>query len=195
MNFDDEMSYESVEESLAESGCEVSAAELQGILCGILASGIMHKTDDWMEEVLAIASDQEEPPSDLKNLVELLYDWSEARLSQQESLAPTLLPDDSYPVIDQIEAIADWSQGFLMGFGLYCTEKLIEKDDIREALSDISEISQLAIDEDETEEAQHALLTVIEHVKVSVQIIHWEMVVQANVENGQSAMEGNDTLH
>ena len=113
---------------------------------------------------------------------------------QQDMLAPLLLPDDEYPLIDRLEALSLWCQGFLLGFGLQFGDQSIDNSEITESLQDISDISQLEVSADEGEDAQIALVTVMEHIKVAVKVIYLELVIKKEL-NDVNSVGGNDTYH
>jgi uncharacterized protein len=194
MDLQDNLDYESVEEILAEDECEASAAELQAILCGMLAAGIKLDDKHWLETVNDMINDSRELSDKSVKIIKTLFVWSHQQLNQDDALAPTLLPDDSYPAIDQLEAIADWCQGFLLGFGLQTGNQVIDNAEVKESLTDLADISQLELEAEEGEETQMALVTLIEHMKVAVKIIYWEMVLKQRA--GQApTMSNNKTIH
>jgi len=188
-----ELDYEQVEEILADAECETSAAELQAMLCGLLAAGVDAKNSRWLSTVAPLIAGDRPLTDALTSLSKQLFGWSLSQISQQDALAPMLLPDDSYPAIDQLEALAEWCEGFLLGFGLQTSNQTIDNHEVREALTDIAEISQLDSNAEENDETQSALFTLVEHIKVAVQVIYWEMVMkQVNVGGGKTPQR---TLH
>lgn len=189
------LDYERAEEILAEAECETSAAELQAIICGMVSAGLKANSAAWRVTMAELA-DQGNPWSlDGEWLLAELFSWTQQQMSQQDALAPMLLPDETYPVFDKMEAIADWADGFLLGFGVQAGNITIESPEVNEALSDLSEIAQLALQAEDNEETQSALFTIIEHIKVVVQVIYWEQVVKHGQTLTGSADDspGNDT--
>ena len=190
----DNIEYEQVEEVLAEAECETSAAELQAILCGMLAAGISPNDKKWLTTVIDIANDGRELNQEAQTTIRSIFAWTHYQMNQHDSLAPTLLPDDNYPALDQLESVAEWCQGFLLGFGIQTANSDISNPEVKESLTDLADISQLELDAEENEETQTALFTLIEHIKVAVQLIYWEMVVKKTAGLGQSSTEGK-TIH
>lgn len=191
--------YEQVEEVLANVECETTAAEMQAILCGMLAAGVKQEDRNWMALLIDIVNDGRELADELRNIIEELFEWSRLQMNQNDSLTSMLLPDDSYPVADQLEALAAWCQGFLLGFGLQTGSRNIGNREIKEALSDIAEISQIELEAEENEETQVALFTLKEHIKVAVQVIFLEMVVKDTISDAhvfsETQVADNQTLH
>jgi len=199
MELSENFDYESVEEVLAEAEVESCASELQGMLCGMVTAGLKVEDAGWIDVIQEMIVESADMVSDvispeIREVINNLANWTYAEINQQDSLAPMLLPDDNYPALDQLEAIILWCQGFLLGFGIQMGDSPIENDDIKEALTDLADISQLALEVEDDEESQNALLTVTEHVKVAVQVIHWEVVVKAQASVVDNTPK-NETVH
>lgn len=194
MDLPENIDYESVEEWLAEAECETRAAELQAILCGMLAAGLKVNDKRWLQAITDIVGEGKALPDNIVTLTTQLLHWTNHQLSEQDTASAVLLPDDSYPVVDQVEALALWSQGFLLGFGLEVSNESVTNSEVKESLTDLSEISQLALEADDNDENQADLFTLIEHVKVVVQMIYLEIVVK-NAPRSTTQVADNNTLH
>jgi yecA family protein len=186
--------YEQVEEVLAEAEFEASASELQAILCGMLAAGINLNDKNWLTTIVDIANDGRSISEEAETTIQSIFTWTHHQMNQHDSLAPTLLPDDSYPAVDQLESVAVWCQGFLLGFGLQTGNSDVSNPEVKESLTDLADISQLELEAEENEETQTALFTLIEHIKVAVQLIYWEMVLKKTAGAGQASSAGK-TIH
>jgi uncharacterized protein YgfB (UPF0149 family) len=190
----DDIDYESLEQALVDSEAEITAAELQGAITGLMSAG--HKAGSLKKTVLVdlLGEQEQRVMAQLEPLVKVLFEWTDAQLNQPDSLAPMILPDDSYPAIDQLEETVNWCLGFLFGFGLQSGDRPIESTEVKESLIDIADISQLELEAADDEETQEALFTLIEHIKVAVQIIHLELVVKPSSGLQREASE-KPTLH
>lgn len=178
MTNDTDIDYENLEEALAENDCETTAVELQSIICGMLSAKPQQQlVDCWKAVLFDVLDDEHDSLQAVESHLEHLFAWTQKQINQQDSLAPLLLPDENYPLVDQLTAIVDWCHGFLLGFGLLTDNQSIENVEVRESLIDLTDISQLELTSEEDESTQEALYTLIEHIKVAVQIIHWEMVI------------------
>lgn len=186
--------YESFEESLAEADCELNAAEFQGILSGMLSAGVKGSDNKWLATILEVANDGNSLPSEARDQLVELFKQSQLAFTHQDALAPILLPGDDYPLVDRLEALSLWCQGFLLGFGLKSGGQATDNKEVAESLQDISEISQLEIEGDDSEESQSALLTVTEHIKVAVKVIYLEIVFKQQ-NQAKSSITGNQTVH
>lgn len=186
--------YETFDNLLAEADCEISASEFQGILAGMISAGLKSTDKHWQSVIVGVANEGHALSKEVLEATRNIFAESQSAFMQQDMLAPLLLPDDKYPLIDRLEALSFWCQGFLLGFGLHFGDQSIDSSEISESLQDISEISQLELSTDESEESQIALVTVMEHIKVAVKVIYLELVIKKEL-NDANSVDGNDTYH
>lgn len=186
--------YETFDDTLAEADCEINASEFQGILAGMISAGLKATDKHWQSIIIEVANDGHALSKEALETVQNVFSESQQAFMQQDILAPILLPNDQYPLIDRLEALSFWCQGFLLGFGLQFGDQSIEQSEITESLQDITEISQLELSADESENSQVAFVTVIEHIKVAVKVIYMELVVKKGLSDITS-VNGNDTYH
>ena len=173
-----EFDYDAVETILADADCGASAAEVQAFFCGQLAAGLKRTDTTWPTALAEMANEGRPLNDDTVAYLQQVFDWTAAEMAKLDTLAPLLLPEEDYPAIDQLEAIVDWSHGFLLGFGLQTGNRVIENEEVKESLGDLVEICRLELAVDDDDETQMALVTLIEHLRVAVQIIHHEMVAR-----------------
>ncbi len=186
--------YETFDDTLAEADCEINASEFQGILAGMISAGLKPADTNWLSTVIEVANDGHALSPAALESVQNIFAQTQQAFSEQDVLAPILLPDDDFPMVDRLEAMSFWCQGYLLGFGLQLGDESIDSHEIAESLQDISEISQLELLSDESEESQTALVTLIEHIKVAVKVIYMELVIKKELTDSNS-VDGNDTYH
>ncbi len=195
-NFEENSSklYERFEDELTEADCEINASELHGILSGMISAGLKEPNQAWQSIILDIANQAQPFSEKTQESLEKLFSQSHKAFVEQETLAPILLPSDDYPLVDQIEALSVWCQGYLLGFGLQRGDKSIENPEVKESLSDLSEISNMKIEAEDSEEAQANLITLIEHIKVAAKVIYLEIVYKVDSKETVS-MPSNTRIH
>lgn len=186
--------YEEFEDALSAADCDINAAEIQGVLAGMISAGLKANEPHWSCTLLELVNDGKSLTQEAQTLLKLVFSESYDAFNEDDGLAPILVPNDQYPLIDRLEAITVWSQGYLLGFGIQQGQKPINSKEINEALLDISEISQLELSSDESEESQMALITLIEHIKVAVKVIYLELVMK-DQPKGHLTVDGNGTFH
>lgn len=186
--------YETIDGVMADADCDASAAEIQGFVCGLVAGGYQDESQAWIQSFEDMVYEGHQLPPQAQKVLRDLFVWTAHEMSQQDSLAPVLLPDDSYPAIDRLEALIDWSQGFLLGYGLQGGNTPVDNAEVSEALGDLAEICRLELSAEEDEDTQQALMVLIEHVKVAVQVVHWETITQNTAHMTQNSTN-KPTLH
>jgi uncharacterized protein YgfB (UPF0149 family) len=186
--------YENFEDALSTSDCDINASEIQGVLAGMISVGLKTNDPHWSGTLLEIVNDGKVLTVEAQALLTEVFTETFDAFNEDDGLAPILVPNDQYPLIDRLEAISLWSQGYLLGFGLQQGKRAITSKEINEALLDISEISQLELSSDESEESQMALITLIEHIKVAVKVIYLELVMKDEPKD-KLTVDGNGTFH
>ena len=98
-------------------------------------------------------------------------------LASDEFAFALLLPDDDFPLSEQIEALRQWCQGFLFGIGsTYSATGSTANwsEEIREAVKDITEFTKLDT-ETEDEDAEHDFMEITEYLKAAVIFLRTEL--------------------
>jgi uncharacterized protein YgfB (UPF0149 family) len=186
--------YESFEEALADADCEISTSEFQGILSGMICGGLKATDSSWKRTILEVGNDGNQLPESAQKVLEDINVISARAFREEDFLTPILLPDEDYPLIDRLEALTLWAQGYLLGFGLQHGNQPVTGAEINESLQDISDISQLDVVVDNDEESQAAFITLLEHIKVAVKVIYLEFVFKIE-QRAAAPVAGNSTFH
>jgi uncharacterized protein YgfB (UPF0149 family) len=186
--------YESFDEALADADCEISTSEFHGMLVGMVSAGLKPTDTDWKKTIIEVGNDGNQLPVGAQKLLEDILVISVRAFREEDFLAPILIPDEEYPLLDRIEALSFWSQGFLLGFGLQHGSEPIIAPEIKEALQDISDISQLEVSADEDDESESAFIILLEHIKVAVKVIYLEFVFKIE-QKSEPSVSGNNTFH
>jgi hypothetical protein len=114
----------------------------------------------------------------------MFFSSSTTRIVVPISLPATVLRQNvrhDEPLVEQVEAVAAWCQGFLNGVGSTAPAAARSSADgtaLGEILRDFAEISRAGLSEEEAEghdEPDFALAEIQEYVRVSVQIVFEEL--------------------
>jgi len=186
--------HETFDEILAEADCEVTASELQGLFAGMVSVGLKSLCCQAKANLLEVTNDGHPFDEETQNAINQLFVESLRAFKEEDSLPIIMLPNDDYPMIDRLEAASLWCQGYLLGFGLQLGDTKLNNDEIEEVLKDISEISQLALVADDSDEANMALETILEHIKVAVKMIYLELVFKQE-QLTASLSDAENTIH
>lgn len=177
----DNLHYEQLSALLERNQLLTDAAEIHGILCGMLAGGMPLQNRDWLEAMADFINQGEALNTEVKTALLSLFDQSCQQLVEADFALTLCLPDDASPINDRGQALINWIQGFMLGFGLYQADLTKCSADVKEALEDFSEIARMDDEMAEDEESEQALFEVMEYVRVSSMLCFNEL--------GQSATD------
>lgn len=154
----------------------VSPSELHGLTSGHLAAGARLEPAELLQNACDLMDINALSHESSKVVLIDLYQQSLAMLVSEELIFELAMPDDDLPLAQQADALGQWCQGFLTGFGLHGrqTDKSLTKE-AQEALSDLNQIAQIVVDEDEDEESSESdLMQVEEYVRMVVLMLFAE---------------------
>jgi len=175
--------FERIDHALNAAQIDGSAAEVHGMLCGLL--GALENESAvarWMESLVRPDHDL---GSDLDDCLSMLNDLAEettAALDGESPGFPLLLPADEAPLQRRGEAVRDWSQGFLYGFGLTETPRRRLSERAQEVLNDLAEFTRLDVDgiglgdDEENEEEEESLMEITEFLWVATTLLREEIM-------------------
>lgn len=156
----------------------MAAAEVHGLVCGLLCAGAPRSDEIALSEVLGKMGAAD---SSLRAaLVEMLTDARQALETPGLTLVP-LLPADDRPLPERAEGVYDWSRGFVYAIGLAQLDIDQLTGSAREALDDLIAITQLDLDGVEADEAHEAaLMEVAEFIPVAAMLVYEECAAGAS---------------
>ncbi|MDF1763817.1 MAG: UPF0149 family protein [Oleibacter sp.] len=149
------------------SGCYQAPSALHGWLTGYLAAGARLNHEAWLEE----AQDYLEIETcsvELEQMLLALYDDALHSLKDESMAYDLLLPDDEEADLDeQVECLAQWSKGFLDGFGASGKLSGRPDDDVAEVLKDMDAFSQAGMEHSTDPEDLQLYMELVEHARVA----------------------------
>jgi uncharacterized protein YgfB (UPF0149 family) len=157
---------------LLSLGSVVPAAEAHGCLCGALCIDDEYTFERWRDELLAadqLPAEDEEP-------LRLLFSDTVAALGDQAADFEPLLPEDDVALEQRTSALAQWTSGFLYGFGtarpLHAAQP---SPTVEEILGDFARMGVAAVEAGTDEEEQErAYAELLEYLRVGVWLAHAE---------------------
>jgi len=173
------LDFETIERQLGAAKVDLSPAEAQGLLCGLLCHSKGDARGVWVNELL----DEGLPEASLKKLqtvLEQLYSKTSEAMSDQEFGFEPLLPHDKCSISERSQALSTWCQGFLYGFGLSASNMEKRLSDLgREALRDLTEITRMDTElVEESDENEAAFIELQEFLRVVIMTIYDDLAVQ-----------------
>ena len=85
-------------------------------------------------------------------------------LSEDELDYLPLLPDDEHPLVERVQALADWCAGVVLGFGLASGHIRSDEQELIESLQDVASVEFDESDNDE--EGEESYLELYEFVRL-----------------------------
>lgn len=169
------MNYEALTGLLERHNILSDAAELHGIICGMLAGGMDMDNEKWTDSLSDFVNAGEPFPTEISKAISELYQQVCQQFSEGDFSLALCLPEDAAPIIERGQATIAWVQGFLLGFGVQQEEMKSCSEEVKEALKDFSEIVRMDYEMPEDEESEQALFEVMEYVRISAMLCFSEM--------------------
>ncbi|MGV7960563.1 YecA family protein [Photorhabdus tasmaniensis] len=162
--------YQSFDEILHQQSVALTAAEMHGLISGLLCGG--NRDSSWQALVHDLANDGLAFSHPLAQQLRELREITFESLDDSHFAFHLLLPDEEGNVFERADALAGWVNHFLLGLGV-AQPKLTDKKEVGEIVDDLRNIGLLGYEEgDDQEELAQALEEVLEYVRVAAQLCY-----------------------
>lgn len=169
------ISYSKLETTLTKLGAQLNAAETHGLLTGMLSLGAESHAERWRPALLENL-DCATPSKSQWGVLSAAGLQITQEFTKGNFEFNMLLPADSAPLEDRVDALCFWCRGYLSGLGLVgVTQDDLSNPTIRELVQDISQIAHVSMDTDASEEDENNYMELVEFVRVAVQNIQLEL--------------------
>ena len=165
------LNYDHWTSQLDQNAVMASAAELQGLVAGMLSAGIPADAGTILPVLYDFLNDGQALNAHLKGLIEQLIAETARQLAEEDYSLQLLLPSDDDAMPERLEAMIEWAQAFLVGFAIQQTDLSLVSPDVREAIDQLTEITRIDIHtEDDASEAENeeSYFLVMEHLRLLV---------------------------
>lgn len=181
--------------ALDQLQADCSAAELHGVMVGMLAGGARMNRSALMKSLEAHADVSTAFADEMIASLWQLQLKTLEDLGADDLLFQPLLPDDDDDLNLRVMALADFARGLLAGFGLavQANSPALAGEIVRETLQDIVNISQLDSVDEPDEESELAYAELHEFVRLGV--IHLFEELAPREEHGHDAIDLPPTVH
>ena len=180
-------SFDVIDAALRRAEAPTDAAEAHGSLCGLVCGLGDSGQTAWLAETLpdgqadgqaggqSNAAVAEQTGAVLKALAFRTC----AALEEAEMTFQPLLPDDADLLVQRVDGLAQWCQGF--NHGLFVAARIgdaeaeLRSGNTAEIVRDFADMAQVAVgDEEPDAEGEAAYAELVEYVRVSVQLVYEE---------------------
>lgn len=189
------LQYDELSSQLADWAGVCSCSEIHGLISGLASVGLA--ADYQLVETVLLRHLEEQSCSALA--ADALKEIQESILEQLDDNAfsfEALIPDDGEELYLRVQALSEWCQGFLVGFGTGVkAEQKNFSQETQEVLRDLVEISSVDADRNHVpeEEDEVALTELEEYVRTAVMMLYSEFVLNETEKTAQEASE--ETFH
>ncbi|WP_091991739.1 UPF0149 family protein [Pseudoalteromonas denitrificans] len=182
--------YQEAQQVLEQNDIHIMPSEVHGVISGLLACGLDIQSDEYLEILSDVFNEGQKFNSELKLFFADFYRLVTSSLDKDDLSFEIYLPNEDESQADQANALVAWISGFLLGFGLKQKNYGKLSQDVKEVITDFTEISKLDTHFDETEEDAQALYEIIEYARIST------LLCFAELGKGQKTITPeNKTLH
>lgn len=158
-----------------EARCFSSPSALHGWLTGYLASGARLNNSKWLLEAEQYLELDSAPADSFAAVLDSFYEAVLTDLAGDSMTYQLLLPADEDADIDeQVECLAQWSKGFLDGFGAAGNIQGELPEDVFEVLQDLDAFSQASL-EDHDPSNELLYLELVEHARVAALTVFYAL--------------------
>jgi hypothetical protein len=173
-------SFDLIDEGLRRAEASTDAAEAHGSLCGLVCGLGTGAQSAWLAETLADSQANESVAGHTSALLEALAASTRAALEGADMTFQPLLPDDTQPLVERVDCLAQWCQGF--NHGLFVAARIGDAEaelgsgNTAEVVRDFGEMAQVSVGDEEADaEGEAAYAELVEYVRVSVQLVYEEL--------------------
>lgn len=155
-------------------GVMQSPAQLQAYLLGLLAVSDALELNAWLQQAQQLLDPVRPLEPEENALLAAMLASHRRALSQDDLDLQLLLPDDNEDITQRIDAVGQWSQGFLLGFAHAGKQLQAERgsqswpQEVSETLSDMAAISQIGVEEElDIAESEQQLFEISEYLRLA----------------------------
>lgn len=172
--------FDLIDAALRRAEAPTDASEAHGSLCGLVCGLGPGGQAAWLAETMADVQANEAVAGQTGALLEALGASTRLALERADMAFQPLLPDDTQPLAERVDCLAQWCQGFNHGLFVAArtgdAEVELGSGNTAEIIRDFGEMAQVSVGDDEADaEGESAYAELVEYVRVSVQLVYEEL--------------------
>jgi len=163
--------------AMVDQGILSSPSEVHGLMTGFIGTGSSVDEGQVLHLVLSYLEMDSGTSSEFKSIVLDVFFTIRQQLLSEEFEFELVLPDDDIDELySRLQALAAWSQGFLVGFGTGSAglDENTFSDEVQEAIRDIVDVANIETEVEEEEDAEVAYSEVCEYIRMASILIYTE---------------------
>jgi len=154
----------------------LSATEINGFVTGMVCGGLSWKDEDCQVNLQQVLNEGEALSADLLSIISKSFTETKQNLEQGIMQWKLAIEEGPESLTERLKSLSLWSEGWLLGFGHGLDSGKATNEAI-EVMGDIKNISQVDFElaeDEEDEEMEKAYVEILEHLKVSVEMLFLE---------------------
>lgn len=156
---------------LTNSPLPVTPAELHGLLLGRSCAGAGFDAEPWLADAGEVLGGELAEP--LRQALIGLQEMVKGELAGEDFAIVLLLPSDDAPLAERAQALGQWCQSFLAGFGLVAGDRALSVEAM-EVLQDMAAIAQVQGALEDSEDGESDYMEVMEYLRVAPLLLYTE---------------------
>lgn len=169
--------FDAVQQALLRSGALLDAAEVHGLVCGILCFGTINPELEktWLNHALGEMSQGDALAEESRNVLRALQEYTVDRLEQEELSFYPLVPGDNSALEQRISALGGWCEGFLLGLSMAGLQDVRQLEGIGpELINDFAAIARIDANAEEGNNSETDYMELLEYVRMGVLSLYAE---------------------
>jgi yecA family protein len=167
--------FSSAQAVMVTENIQSHASEIHGVLTGLVCAGFTFEDQNYMAMLNDLFTDGNVFPSTVKAIIKQMYSELWADILDDDYAFQLMVPDDEDSIVERGHALGKWVQGFNLGFGLQQKNNPITSNEVKEVLTDFSEIANLSDEMEEDEDTEQAYFEISEYVRISALLCFTEL--------------------
>jgi uncharacterized protein len=172
----DALDFDLLADVFVTESISASPAELHGQLCGYLASGVSLPLEDWLTMVVEFCDIDSWKEEESRRVIVELYTATLTLFQNGEYGLVPAISDDDAPLSERGLTLAQWSHGFLAGYGLSGRKEDLSEE-TKQVLRDFANVSAMQADMQDLEDNndnEADLTELVEYARLSAMMLYSE---------------------
>ena len=169
------LDFASTQAVITTENIQSHASEIHGVLTGLVCAGFTFEEQSYIDMLNDLFNNGDRFPIAVISVIKQMYKELWADILDDAYTFQLMLPDDDDSIGERGHALGKWVQGFNLGFGLQQKNSPVTSSEVKEVLTDFSEIANLSDEMEEDEDTEQAYFEISEYVRISALLCFTEL--------------------
>jgi yecA family protein len=187
------LDFASTQADITTENVKAHASEIHGVLTGLNCAGFPVDDANYLTMINDLFNNGEGLPNKVKSTIKQMFTELWTDILDDAYTFQLMLPDDDDSIAERGHALGVWVQGFNLGFGLQQKDNPVLSEEVKEVLTDFSEIANISDDMEENEDTEQAYFEINEYVRISALLCFSELGTLST--QASEKTQKNSTIH